>query len=139
MREILGLEALSCSKQGILNSDVLAALMRQDLAQSHLQVFSESVDEKQRTVLANLALKGEINYDQFSKRLEMLYLGAVLDEAIPLTYAIKGKQLLIRGRCSVIPKVCGVDLYFSQYSRKSGSQARQKIIFSISDLIKSLK
>ncbi|MBE0470457.1 MAG: hypothetical protein IBX55_13245 [Methyloprofundus sp.] len=139
MREIFGLELFLDADKGGLTAEVLAELVRQDLAHSHLQVYAESLDEQQ-TVLADLTIaNGEIHYDGFAKRLEMIFIGSVLDDAIPLTYRIKGKQLLIRGRCSVIPKVCGVDLYFAHYLREKNSQARQKIIFSMPDLLKQLK
>jgi len=139
MREILGLELFLDANKGALKADTLAELMLQDLAQSHLQIYAEPLGEQQ-TVLADLTLlNDEINYDSFAKRLEMVFIGSVLNDAIPLTYSIKGKQLLVTGRCSVIPKVCGVDLYFSHYLREKNSQARQKFIFSMPDLLKQIK
>jgi len=138
MRELKGLEIFLEDYKGMIKAEAVADFMQKQFIESHLRVYADALDESQENVLADLTIQ-ESSYDAFSQSLSWHFSGKVLQEAIPLTYCIKGKQLQFTGRCSVIPKVCGVDLYFSDYQKKQDFLVRQKIHVSIKDLIKQLK
>ncbi len=139
MRQLTGLEHFFTHHSGTIKAEPVAEFMQKQFNGSHLVVYAEPLSE-QKTVIATLALNSEMNaYDAYAQRLEMIFMGEVTNESIPLTYTINGLDLSFYGRCSVLSKVCGVDLYFSNYKRVEGSVARQKITISIKELVKELK
>jgi len=139
MRQLTGLERLLENHTGFIKPEQVAQYMQAQFKESHLLVYAEPLGE-QKTLLADLAIiNDQMDYDLYQQRLELVFIGTVIDEKIPLTYTIHGQDLSYLGRCSVIPKVCGVDLYFANYVQSKGQEIRQKIIIPIKDLVKQLK
>lgn len=139
MRQLTGLESFFIKNSGSIKAEQVAQFMQEQFRNSQLTVYAEPLSEQQ-TVLAKLDIsKDMITYDAYAQRLEFVFIGTVKNEKIPLTYTIKGLDLSYIGRCSVLSKVCGVDLYFSNYQRIQNSAVRQKIIVSIKELVKQLK
>lgn len=92
-------------------------------------------------LLAELALLPEtLVYDNFDQRIDFVVCGAILrNDYVPLTYLLQAESLVICGRCSVIPKVCGVDLYLQHsYTCVVGDIARQKFALPVNHLLKML-
>lgn len=88
-------------------------------------------------MLARLDLLPEtLIYDAFDRRLDWSVSGPILrDDHVPLTYRMEGQVFAITGRCSVISKVCGVDLYLHRsYTCVVGDMARQRFSVSTADL-----
>jgi len=139
MRQLTGLESFFINHSGSIKAEQVARFIQEQFSSCQLVVYAEPLSE-QKTVLAELDIDAEMtNYDSYAQRLELIFSGTVNDEKIPLTYTINGLDLAYFGRCSVLSKVCGVDLYFSNYQRIKGSSARQKITISIKELVKQLK
>lgn len=139
MRQLTGLESFFTQHQGSVTAEQVAQFMQEQFNHCQLVVYAEPLSE-QKTVLARLDINKEmISYDAYAQRLEFVFIGTVDSEEIPLTYTINGAMLNYFGRCSVLSKVCGVDLYFSNYKRIAGSSVRQKITISIRDLVRQLK
>jgi len=139
MRQLIGLERFLINHTGFIKPEQVAQYMQTQFKESHLLVYAEPLGE-QKTLLADLTIiNDQMNYDLYQQRLELVFIGTVIDEKIPLTYTIHGQDLSYLGRCSVIPKVCGVDLYFANYVQSKGQKIRQKIIIPIKDLVKQLK
>lgn len=139
MRQLTGLTHFFDKYTGTIKAGQVAEFMQEQFAGSDLIVYAEPLSE-QKTILAKLSFAAEmVNYDSYAQRLEFVFIGTVIDEQIPLTYIISGLNLTFFGRCSVLPKVCGVDLYFSNYKRSKNFCVRQKITISIKDLVKELK
>ena len=138
MRELKGLGLFLDNYTGMIKANTVAEFMQSQFSVSHLRVYADPLEEEKITLLADLSLQ-EFSYDAFEQSIIWIFMGTVLDASIPLTYRIDGQQLQFTGRCSVIPKVCGVDLYFSHYQQQQGVRVRQKITVSIRDLVKQLK
>jgi len=139
MRQLTGLERFLENHTGFIKPEQVAQYMQSQFKGSHLLVYAEPLGE-QKTLLADLTIiNDQMGYDLYQQRLELVFIGTVIDEKIPLTYTIYGQDLSYLGRCSVIPKVCGVDLYFANYVQSKGQKVRQKIVISIKDLVKQLK
>jgi len=139
MRQLNGLEKFLSTHSGFIKAEQVAQYIQAQFSNSHLLVYAEPLNEQQ-TLLADLTLNGELaSYEPYAQRLEFIYTGYVDSCLIPLSYTINGVDLSFCGRCSVLPKVCGVDLYFSNYTRQEGFFARQKITISIKELVKQLK
>lgn len=87
-----------------------------------------NIDNDERVVLAQLRLLPEsLLYEPFDRRVDFCVTGPILrDDCVPLTYQLQGKEFGISGRCSMIAKVCGVDLYLQKsYTGVVGDIARQ--------------
>ena len=139
MRQLTGLGDFFIHHSGGIKAEQVAEFIQKQFNGSDLVVYAEPLSE-QKTVLAILAFNPEMSaYDAYAQRLEMIFMGEVTNESIPLSYTIHGLDLSFYGRCSVLSKVCGVDLYFSNYKRSQGAAVRQKITLSIKELVKELK
>jgi len=61
----------------------------------------------------------------------------IRNDCVPLTYRLQGKQFGVSGRCSLLPMVCGVDLYLQRsYTGVVGDIARQRFSFHLKPLLK---
>lgn len=135
MRQIHGLTQLSDSQQSFLPIDKLAMLLMKDLTNCHCLIYGEN----QHQILARLDLVADsFFYDQFDKRIDLAVAGKIIStEHPPLTYCLSGLVFSITGRCSILPKVCGVDLYLSHYDESNGL-ARQYFSISVKKLHQQL-
>ncbi|NOQ35037.1 MAG: hypothetical protein GQ569_03985 [Methylococcaceae bacterium] len=133
MREIHGLKQLYDSQQNALPIDKLAELLMDDLANCHCVIYGEN----QQQILAKLDLVPDsLFYERFDKRIDLSVAGQITsNEHPPLTYCLQGKNFSISGRCSVLPQVCGVDLYLSHYDENDGF-ARQNFSVPLKKLPK---
>lgn len=141
MREFHGLETLCGTQQGLLRTDRLANLLMADLAEARLVIYGKNQTE-QPIVLAILApLSNSMQYDNFDQRLDLVFTGEIIANSSPaLTYCLQGQAFSVTGRCSTIPKVCGVDLYLSRsYSGKIGDIARQSFSIAVKTLKQQLQ
>ena len=119
----------------------LAEILLSDLSHCCCYVYSNGEDEEKHVVLAAMALLPEtLVYDHFDQRIDFAVSGPILRaDHPPLTYHLQAENLAISGRCSVLPKVCGVDLYLQHsYSCVVGAIARQKFTIPVKPLLKML-
>jgi len=140
MRQEQGLEILTRGQRGQVSEKILSKLLLKDLEQCCCRIFGEnSADEA--VLLAELKLLPEtLTYEMFDQRIELIVVGDIINnQYVPLTYQVQGKEYSFHGRCSVIPKVCGVDLYLSKtYTEVLGGSVRQRFFVSVKKLLKSL-
>ena len=142
MRHILGLENMLAQYPERLNARRFAELLLVDLRQCRCYIYGNAEDEEKSVVLAELALLPEtLVYDIFEQRVDFVVSGPILRvDRVPLTYRLQGENIAICGRCSVIPKVCGVDLYLQRsYTCVVGDVASQKFALPVRPLLKILK
>ena len=113
MRHILGLEILRAQHPERLNVRRLAELLLMDLEECRCYIYGNGEDEEKNVLLAELTLLPDtLVYDNFDQRIDFVVSGPILRaDHVPLTYRLQAKNVAICGRCSVIPRVCGVDLY----------------------------
>lgn len=100
------------------------------------------MSEDPEILLATLYLLPDtLNYDSFDQRLDFIVAGPIVrNDCVPLTYRLQGHDFAISGRCSMIARVCGVDLYLqSSYTGVIGEVARQKFSIAIKPLLQQLK
>jgi len=142
MRRVLGLENLRARHSERLNVRRLAEILLLDLRQCRCYIYGNGEDEEKNVLLAELALLPEtLVYDNFDQRIDFVVCGPILraDQA-PLTYRLQTESLAICGRCSVIPRVCGVDLYLQHsYTCVVGDIASQKFAIPVKPLHKMLQ
>jgi len=140
MRQEKGLDLLTQDQRGQVSAKILSKLLLEDLEQCCCQIFGKnSADEP--ILLAELKLVPEsLTYEMFDQRIELVVVGDIINnQYVPLTYEVKGHRYYFHGRCSVIPKVCGVDLYLSKtYTEVLGDSVRQRFFVSVKKLLKSL-
>ncbi|MBS3963662.1 MAG: hypothetical protein KGZ80_04040 [Methylomonas sp.] len=135
MKQIHGLDTVSRSHCGLLSPPVIANLLIDDLAGGYCEIYGDQ--DGQRILLTKLdLLPTTLAYDPFDRRLSWSVAGPILrNDCVPLTYKMQGKQFAITGRCSVIPKVCGVDLYLHRsYTGIIGDTVRQRFTVSTKEL-----
>lgn len=138
MRQEQGLDALIDQQSARVSAKVLSRLLLDDLANVSCKIFGKTADEVP-VLLADLAIiPGSLRYEMFDQRIDFTVLGEITNvEYFPLTYRVEGKKYSFHGRCSTIPKVCGVDLYLSKtYTEKLGDKARQHFSVSVKKLLK---
>lgn len=141
MRQEKGLNALIQQQAGHLSARVLSKLLLEDLEQCCCQIFGKTADD-QPVLLAELKIVSDsLSYEMFDQRIEFIVAGKVINnQYVPLTYQVLGEKYSFYGRCSVIPKVCGVDLYLSKtYTEKIGDSVRQKFYVSVKKLLKEAR
>lgn len=141
MRHVLGLETIRAHHPERLNARRLAELLLLDLRECRCYIYGNGEDEDKNVLLAELVLLPEtLVYDNFDQRIDFVVSGQILrTDHVPLTYRLQAKSLAICGRCSVIPRVCGVDLYLQHsYTCVAGDIARQKFAISVKPLLKML-
>jgi hypothetical protein len=73
----------------------------------------------------------------FDQRIDLIVAGPILrNDCVPLIYRLQGEQFAISGRCSMIARVCGVDLYLQRsYTGVIGDIARQKFSIALKPLL----
>lgn len=131
MRQLFGLENLRRRQPGRLNAQKLAELLLADLRNCRCFIYG-CIGDDDRIVLAELDLIADtLSYEMFDHRIDFVVAGSILrNDCLPLTYRLQGDQFAMIGRCSMIARVCGVDLYLQRsYTGIVGDIARQK--FSI--------
>lgn len=137
MRQIHGLEIIHQQANGKLNPAKLADILLSDLQNCRCQIYG-CIAADSAILLAELSLLPEtLTYEMFDQRLDFCVAGAILrSDTVPLTYRLQGKTLGITGRCSMIPRVCGVDLYLQHsYTGRVGDIARQKFSLPLKPLL----
>ena len=138
MKQFHGLAKLCQLHQGWLKPQDLAGLLLDDLQQCQCRIFG-CVEDDDKILLAGLSLvPDELHYELFDQRIDFIVAGPILrNDCVPLTYRLQGKTFGISGRCSVIAKVCGVDLYLKRsYTCVIGDIARHKFSIDIKALLK---
>lgn len=135
MRHIQGLERLCATETDYLNMERLARLLLKDLSDCHF--FIHGQDPQQTLAQLELTTDG-LFYEQFDKRIDLTLQGRIVcKDSPPLTYTLKGKHIAISGRCSVLPQVCGVDLYLNHYDEATG-EVRQNFSIPVKKLYQQL-
>ncbi|WP_305908163.1 hypothetical protein Q9L42_012000 [Methylomarinum sp. Ch1-1] len=133
-----GLEALKrqCNSRHPTHQALAAVLMR-DLQHCRCYIYGQQAEE--HVLLAVLGLQaGSLDYEKFDQRIDFMLAGEIIrDDCVPLTYRLQGDCFSITGRCSMLPRVCGVDWYIGGgYSGKAGDQARLKFKVSIKEVLR---
>ncbi|MFM8340867.1 MAG: hypothetical protein ACKN9F_01465 [Methylomonas sp.] len=139
MKQLHGLEKLRQKHVGMINTAKLAEILIDDLRYCECTIYGCIGDEQ--IVLAKLSLLPEtLNYERFDQRLDLNVEGKILrNDCVPLTYCLKGELFSMTGRCSIIARVCGVDLYLcNHYSEQIGDTVRQRFSLSIPALLKRI-
>ncbi len=140
MRQDQGLDKLINQQNGKISAKVLSELLMDDLAACSCKIFGKTVDEAPVLLAELTIIPDSLYYEMFDHRIDFSVAGQIEnDQYVPLTYRVEGKKYSFYGRCSTIPKVCGVDLYLNKsYTEKAGDYARQNFSISIKKLLKSL-
>jgi hypothetical protein len=137
MRQIDGLTDLKQQSPARLNAEKLAMMLIDDLQACYCSIYGISNDDN--VLLARLDLVADtLNYDAFDQRLDWVVAGPIVrNDCVPLTYRMQGRTLALSGRCSMIARVCGVDLYLQRsYTGVLGDVARQRFSLSVNGLLK---
>lgn len=137
MRQIHGLEKLIEQQPGRLNAQKLAELLLTDLHGCRCSIYG-TIGDDDRVLLAELdLLPDSLAYEMFDNRIDLIVAGPILrNDCVPLIYRLQGEQFAISGRCSMIARVCGVDLYLQRsYTGVIGDIARQKFSIALKPLL----
>jgi hypothetical protein len=137
MRQIEGLQSLCPSAGKSLSAPEMAKKLVTDLQHCRFYVYGRQENDSE-ILLAEMAIEEEtLTYEQFAQRIDFWVSGAIVREDYPpLTYRLQGDKLIMRGRCSMIAKVCGVDLYLhSSYTGHTGDYARQHFSIKLKSLL----
>ena len=139
MKQLYGLKALSRRHNACLTNKVLADLLMQDLQQCRCFIYGR-IDEVSVLLTEFVLQTDSLSYEMFDQRIDLTVVGEIIrNDCVPLTYRLQGTQFSITGRCSMIPKVCGVDLYLnSSYSGIVGDVAHQKFKIYIKEVLKKV-
>ena len=138
MKRFWGLETLRAAHQGLLKPKDLAALLMDDLHQCQCHIFG-SIGDDEQILLCTLSLLPEtVLHEMFDQRVDFTLAGPILrNDCVPLTYRLQGGVFAITGRCSMIGRVCGVDLYLQKsYTGQIGDIARQTFSLDLKSLLK---
>jgi len=141
MKQFHGLEEFRQTRTRILKIADLADWLLNDLSDCQCRIYG-CIGEDDKILLATLKLLPDsLNYESFDQRIDFIVTGPVLrNDCVPLTYRLQGKDFAITGRCSMLPRVCGVDLYLqASYTGLIGDLARQKFAIAIKPLLKLIK
>ncbi len=135
MRHVQGLERLCAAETDYLNIEKLTGLLLKDLRDCHFSIYGQSPQQ----LLAQLDLASDgLFYEQFDKRIDLTLHGKIAcKDSPPLTYSLQGEHLAISGRCSILPQVCGVDLYLNHYDEETG-EVRQNFSIQVKQLHRQL-
>lgn len=137
MRQIHGLEKLIEQQPGRLNAQKLAELLLADLRACRCSIYG-TIGDDDKVLLAELdVLPDSLTYEMFDQRIDLIVEGPILrNDCVPLIYRLQGEQFAISGRCSMIARVCGVDLYLQRsYTGVIGDIARQKFSIALKPLL----
>ncbi len=140
MRQMHGLEKLCQQQSGLMNAKKLAELLLADLCQCRCTIYG-CIGDDDKIMLAELDLLPEsLEYEMFDQRIDLIVAGPIFRaDCVPLTYCLQGEAFSITGRCSMIPRVCGVDLYLQRsYTGVVGDIARQKFAIPVKELLQML-
>ena len=138
MKQLHGLENLVRPLRKPLSASQLAQALLNDLQQSECVIYG-CIDEDSEIELARLKLVPDtLNYEMFDQRIDLSVAGLILrNDCVPLTYRLAGKVFGITGRCSMIGRVCGVDLYLhASYTGVVGDLARKRFAIALPALVK---
>jgi len=140
MRQEKGLNALKegCSER--ITTTVLSRLLLNDLENCHCLIFGKTKEEVPVLLAELKIIPQSLEYEMFDQRIDFAVSGDIINhQYVPLTYVVQGDKYSFNGRCSTIPKVCGVDLYLSKsYTEQTGDRVRQKFSISVKKLVKTL-
>lgn len=140
MRQISGLKKIRQLLPERFNPQKLAEIMLADLRLCQCRIYG-NIGDNDRVLLAELNLLPEsLSYDNFDQRIDLCVAGPILRvDCVPLTYILQGELFAISGRCSMIGKVCGVDLYLQHsYTGVVGDIARQKFFLPLKPLMQEI-
>jgi hypothetical protein len=140
MRQIHGLEKLVEQQPSRLNAQKLAELLLTDLRDCRCSIYG-TIGDDDKVLLAELALLPEsLAYEMFDQRIDLIVAGPILrNDCVPLIYRLQGERFALSGRCSMIARVCGVDLYLQRsYTGVVGDVARQKFSIQLKPLLQML-
>ncbi len=140
MRQEQGLNTLTEGYQKRITTTVLSRLLLNDLENCLCSIFGKTKEEVP-VLLAELKIVPEsIYYEMFDQRIDFVVSGEIINhQHVPLTYVVQGDKYSFNGRCSIIPKVCGVDLYLSKsYTEQTGDKVQQKFSISVKNLVRTL-
>ena len=131
MQKIDGLKQLLGQQQTPLSIKTFATRLMDDLANCHCLIYGKDPHR----ILAQLALISDsLHYETFDKRIDLSVEGKIIiADDLPLHYCLQGNQFAAKGRCSILPRVCGVDLYLNHYNENKG-MIRQNFSFSVKKL-----
>ncbi len=138
MRQEQGIESLIQHQNRLLSASVLSQLLLEDLQHCSCRIYGKTTQEVP-VLLAELNLiTDSLYYDKFDQRIDFTLTGDIINtEFVPLIYSVDGQCFSLKGRCSMIRRVCGVDLYLnSSYTAKLGDRVRQSFSISVKDLLK---
>ena len=137
MRQISGLEQLAIAES--INLEEFSEIIGSDMAKASLIIEGGEPDAP--VVLAKLCLLAEgLQYDRYAGKLNMHFAGVIDVSAVPLFYTLTGEVVTVRGRCSVLRSVCGVDwLLNSSYTAKAGDRVWQKFVLDLNKAFKQIK
>ncbi len=139
MRQYQGLNAFS-ALQIRPTATVLAAWLAEDLQHCQCFIYGKNPNE-QVVTLARLHLQAQSwLYHSFEQRIDFTVEGYIIrNDFPPLTYHLQGQNFSLNGRCSMISKVCGVDLYLSaSYTAQRGDFVQQRFSIALPLLLKML-
>ncbi|MGR8929915.1 MAG: hypothetical protein ACU836_04680 [Gammaproteobacteria bacterium] len=141
MKQFHGLEKFRQTPSRIAKIADLANWLLNDLQQCQCQIYG-CIGNDDKILLATLKLiPDSLNYECFDQRIDFIVAGPIVgNDCVPLTYRLQGEDFAITGRCSMIARVCGVDLYLqASYTGIIGDVARQKFSIAIKPLLKLIK
>ncbi len=140
MRQEQGLNTLTEGYPKRITTTVLSRLLLKDLENCLCSIFGKTKNEVP-VLLAELKIVPQsLYYEMFDQRIDFEVSGEIINhQYVPLTYVVQGKRYGFHGRCSTIPKICGVDLYLSKsYTERTGDKVRQKFSISVKNLVRTL-
>ena len=140
MKQIYGLQKIRRQHPERLSAAKLAEILLSDLQHCYCEIYG-CIGEDDKIPLAKLGLLPEsLQYEMFDQRIDLCVAGPILRaDALPLTYRLQGRVFAITGRCSMISRVCGVDLYLqASYTGVVDDIARQKFSIAVPPLLKRL-
>ena len=128
MKQFHGLSQLAQHHSGKLNGQQLAERLLTDLAHCRCLIYGCIGDDDQILLAELTLLTDSLTFDSFDQRIDLIVGGHILrNDCVPLTYRLQANEFAITGRCSMIARVCGVDLYLQRsYTGQVGDFARQK-------------
>ncbi len=137
MKLLHGLSSLTRVAIKPLHHFELAELLLEDLQCCCFYIYGSQSDKAVLLSELNL-LPDALYYERFDQRIDLTFKGEIKrNDCPPLTYRLQGRLFAITGRCSVIGKVCGVDLYLnSSFSGQLGGQVHLKYKIDLSELIR---
>jgi len=143
MRKYQHISLLVKQNNGVGNKTKFADLIMEDFKQSSCMVYGENADEE-LVLLAELKTQLDtikLNSGLFQQSIEFVVEGKITNDQYPaITYSVNGATVRFYGRCSIIPQICGVDLYLDKsYTGKVGDYVKQKFTIPVSKLYRSVK